>query len=362
MKQFTRREFVGATALGALSLAIPRLAMGQEVLKIGVVYPSPKTDIGWVHQHALAVEALKAEFGDRIQVSVVENVVIPQDAERVFREYASSGHKLIFATSFSHGQPLQRVARAFPDVAFEHCSGIVQQKNLSVFEARYHEGTFVAGAAAAMVSKSKKLGFVASFPVPDNLMAANGFLLGAQSIDPEITCTTIFLNSWFDPGQEKEAANSLISQGADVLCQMTDTVTTTQVAGERGIYGIGYASDMAPFGNGRQLTSYTLDWAHRYIEATRDVLNGTWESAIRWEGLSEGTIVMAPYNESALNAEQIAQLKQLEQDIASGKVTPFDGEVRDQQGKVRVAEGERLADDDIKRIDWFVQGMSGRLS
>lgn len=364
MNQFTRRKFVGASALGALSLALPRIALANnnEVLKIGVVHPSPQTDIGWVYQHTLAINALKEKFGDRVKVSVVDSIVIPQDAERVFREYASSGHKLIFATSFSHGSPLQRVVRSFPDVAFEHCSGIVQQKNLSVFEGKYHEGTYMAGVAAAMVSKSKKLGFVASFPVPDNLMAANGFLLGAQSVDPDITCTTVFLNSWFDPSQEKEAASSLISQGCDVLCCMTDTVTTTQVAGERGVWSVGYASDMTQFANGKQLTAYTLDWSPRYIQATQDVLEGKWESATRWEGLAEGTVKMAPYNQEALSSEQIATLHEIEQKIIDGSLSPFDGELQDQNGKVRVPAGERLADDDIKRMNWFVKGMSGRLS
>ena len=338
------------------------MAFAQDVLKIGIVHPSPKTDIGWVYQHTLAVEALKEKFGDRVQISEVESIVIPQDAERVFREYASSGHNLIFATSFSHGAPLQRVVRSFPNVAFEHCSGIVQQKNLSVFEAKYHEGTFVAGVAAALVSKTKKLGFVASFPVPDNVVAANGFLLGAQSVDPEFTCTTVFLNSWFDPSQEKEAASSLISQGCDVLCCMTDTVTTTQVAGERGVWSVGYASDMTPFSNGKQLTAYTLDWSHRYIQAAQDVMDGNWESATRWEGLQEGTIKMAPYNESELSAENIAMLKQLEEEIASGDKSPFDGELLDQGGEVRVAAGERLPDDEVKRMNWFVKGMNGRLS
>ncbi len=212
-----------------------------------------------------------------------------------------------------------------------------------------------------MASKTKKLGFVASFPVPDNLSAANGFLLGAQSIDPDISCTTIFLNSWFDPSKEKEAASSLISQGCDVLCCMTDTVTTVQVAGERDVWSVGYASDMSQFGRDKQLTAYTLDWSKRYIQAVQDVLDNTWESATRWEGLSEGTVKMATFN-SELSSDNVQKLQQIEQDIVSGTLSPFDGELQDQTGKVRVQADERLNDDEIKKINWFVKGMNGRLS
>ncbi|MER9599651.1 BMP family ABC transporter substrate-binding protein [Mesorhizobium sp. M0244] len=364
MNDATRREFlkysgaVGA-ALGAGGLST--IARAQEVLKIGAVYVSPVAEIGWTKQHSLGVEAIKAAFGDKVEITVIDNIFMPQDAERIFRELASAGNKLIFGTSFSHGTPMQKVAPRFPNVAFEHCSGIVHLANLGTFEAKYYEGTFVAGAAAGYMSKSGKIGFIGGFPIPDIVGPANALLLGAQSVNPNATCNTIFLNSWFDPGKEKEAAKTLLSQGCDVICSMTDTATGVQVAGEGGAWSIGYASDMAKFGSGKQLTAFVLDWTSDYVGAAKAVAAGTWKPEERWDGLAAGVVKMAPYNEG-IHADTQAKLKQLEADIGGGKVHPYAGELKDQGGNVKVAAGSVLADDDIRGMNWFVKGMIGKLS
>ena len=364
MTNATRREFlkyggVLGAALGAGGLST--IAQAQEVLKIGAVYVSPVAEIGWTKQHSLGVDAIKAEFGDKVELTVIDNIFMPQDAERIFRELASAGNKLIFGTSFSHGTPMQKVAPRFPEVAFEHCSGIVHLANLGTFEAKYYEGTFVAGAAGAHMSKAGKLGFIGGFPIPDIVGPANALLLGAQSVNPAATCNAIFLNSWFDPGKEKEAANTLLSQGCDVICSMTDTATGVQVAGEGGAWSIGYASDMAKFGAGKQLTAFVLDWTSDYVGAAKGVAAGTWKPEVRWDGLAAGVVKMAPYNE-AIPADVQAKLKQLETDIGAGKVHPYTGELKDQDGNVKVAAGSVLADDDIRGMNWFVNGMIGKLA
>ena len=333
----------------------------QEVLKIGVVYVSPIAEIGWTKQHSLGVEAIKAAFGDKVELTVIDNIFMPQDAERVFRELAASGNKLIFGTSFSHGTPMQKVAPRFPDVAFEHCSGIVHLPNLGTFEAKYYEGTFVAGAAAGHMSKAGKIGFIGGFPIPDIVGPANALLLGAQSVNPAATCNAIFLNSWFDPGKEKEAANTLVSQGCDVICSMTDTATGVQVAGEHGAWSIGYASDMAKFGAGKQLTAFMLDWTSDYVSAgqgasppatgSRRCAGTGWPPAwSRWRPTTR-----------PIPADVQAKLKQLEADIGGGKVHPYAGELKDQDGNVKVAAGSVLADADIRGMNWFVDGMIGKL-
>jgi basic membrane lipoprotein Med (substrate-binding protein (PBP1-ABC) superfamily) len=345
-------------ALGAGGLS--SIARAQEALKIGVVYVSPVAEIGWTKQHSLGVDAIKAEFGDKVELTVMDNIFMPQDAERIFRELAASGNKLVFGTSFSHGTPMQKVAPRFPEVAFEHCSGIVHLANLGTFEAKYYEGTFVAGAAGGHMSKSGKLGFIGGFPIPDIVGPANALLLGAQSVNPAATCNAIFLNSWFDPGKEKEAANTLISQGCDVICSMTDTATGVQVAGEKGVWSIGYASDMAKFGSDKQLTAFVLDWISNYLRAARGVAEGTWKPEVRWDGLAAGVVKMAPYNE-AIPADIQTRLKQLEADIGSGKLHPYAGELKDQDGNVKVAAGSVLADNDIRGMNWFVNGMIGKL-
>lgn len=363
MIDLTRRKFLhysgmAGAALGTGSFA--SRAYADEPLKIGVVYVSPVADIGWTKQHSLGVEAIKKEFGDKVAITVIDNIFMPQDAERIFRELASSGNKLIFGTSFSHGTPLQKVAPRFPKIAFEHCSGIVHLANLGTFEAKYYEGTFVAGAAAGHMTKSGKIGFIGGFPIPDIVGPANALLLGAQSVKPEVTCNAIFLNSWFDPGKEKEAAKTLLSQGCDVICSMTDTATGVQVAGEGGAWSIGYASDMSKFGAGKQLTSFTLDWSSDYVRAAKGVAEGNWKPEARWDGLAGGVVKMAPYNE-AIPGDVVAKLKQLEADIDSGKIHPYAGELKDQAGTIKVAAGAVATDADIRGMNWFVKGMIGKL-
>lgn len=360
----TRRDFLKlgsafGVAMGSSAFGLD--AFAQEVLKIGVVNASPATEMGWSKQHALGVEAIKAAMGDKVSVTVLDDIFNPQDAERVFRQLASDGNRLIFGTSFSLGTPMQKVAPRFPKVAFEHCSGIVHTANIGTFEAKYYEGSFVAGAAGGHMSKSGKIGFIGGFPVPDIVGAANALLLGAQSVNPEATCNAIFLNSWFDPAKEKEAAKVLISQGCDVICGMTDTGSSTQVAGESGAWSVGYASDMARFGSGKQLTAFTLDWSSNYLRAAKGVAAGDWKPEVRWDGLAAGVVKMAPYNE-AIPADVIAKLQQLEADIGSGKIHPYAGELKDQDGNVKVAAGQVLSDPDIRGMNWFVKGMIGKLA
>ncbi len=363
MKRATRRDILkygAATGLATGLSSLPKLAQANETLKVGAVYVSPVSEIGWTKQHSLGIDAIKAEFGDNVELTVIDNIFRPQDAERIFRELAGSGNDLIFGTSFSHGTPMQKVAPRFPDVAFEHCSGIKHLNNLGTFEAKYFEGTYVAGVTAGHVSKAAKIGFIGGFPIPDIVGPANALLRGAQSVNPDITCNVIFLNSWFDPGKEKEAAKTLIAQGCDVICSMTDTATGVQVAGENDAWSIGYASDMAQFGNGKHLTAFTLNWAPVYVQAARDVAAGTWQTSERWLGLSEGVVEMSPYN-GDLSAEAVAAADAAKADIMAGNLHPFGGELRDQSGAVRVESGSVLPVGDIRGFDWFVEGMIGNL-
>lgn len=359
----TRRDILnygrGAGAL-LISGSALTLARAQDVMKIAIVNSSPANEVGWSKQHELATKALKEKMGDKISLTVLDSVFNPQDAERVFRKLASDGNKLIIGTSFSLGAPMHKVAPRFPDVAFEHCAGIETGKNIGVFDAKYHEGTYVSGAAAAYMTKSKKLGWVLSFPVPAILSPVNAFLLGARSVDPEITCNVIFLNTWYDPGKEKEAAKVLLSQRCDVIGAMTDTGVTAQAAAAKGAYVIGFGSDHTRYAPGRHLTACTFDWSSYYIGAAQDVANGTWKPVYRWGGLAEGVIKMTPYAE-VIPSDIQADLKQLEADIAAGKVHPFAGEVKDQDGNVKVEAGAKLSDEDIRGINWLVEGMVGTL-
>ena len=361
----TRRTFIShGGALGAvvgLGLGM-RLAYGAALgqVKVGVALVAPAADVGWTRQTVLAVEAVRAALGAKAVVDVVENVFEPQDAERVFRGFAASGHQLVIGTSFSHSVPVARVARQFPQVAFECCAGVNVAANLGNFEARYHEGTFLGGVAAAKMSKTGRLGFIGGYPVPDIVGPANAFLLGAQSVNPACTCSIIFMNSWEDPGKEKDATLALIAQGCDVLAAMTDSPVSAQTAEQRGVWSFGYASDVHKYAPTRLMTSMILDWSGIYVQDARDILAGTWKPQSRWWGIKEGVVQMAPYAAAVPQPVRVL-VDDRKAAISAGRLQPFAGVIRDQSGTVRVPAGAVLNEKDSRSINWLVAGMQGSL-
>lgn len=356
----SRRGVLRGAAAGAAFVGCNQVLWADEPLKIGVALVSPPGEVGWERQHADGIAAIKKALGDKVSLSIVDNVLQPQDAERVFRGFATSGHKLIFGTSFSHGVPMAKVAKQFPAIAFDNCSGMTTGSNLGAFEARYYEGTYAAGIAAAKISKTGKLGFVGGFPIPDIVGPANAFLLGAQSVRPDATCGIIFVNSWADLGKEKDAARALIAQGCDVLCAHTDSPAVAQTAEQAGVWVVGYASDLHSFAPTRQITSVMLDWSGVYIAETQSVMAGGWKPQSRWDGLKAGVVKLAPVADS-VPAEVKAALAKAADDIASGRVLPYAGEIKDQSGKVRAAKGAVLTDDEVRGMDWLVAGMQGHM-
>ena len=364
MVQHSRRDFLKGSGAGtflALSGASLRArAAPLSLLKVGVALVSPAAELGWTKQHTLGAEAIKTALGAKVEINFIDNVYQPQDAERVFRQFASSGHQLVFGTSFSHTVPIARAAAQFPGVAFDCCSGVKTLANLGGFEARYHEGAYIAGIAAAKTTKTGKLGFIGGYPVPDIVGPANAFLLGAQSVKPGVTCSIIFMNSWEDPGKEKDATLALAAQGCDVLSAMSDSPVAAQTAEQKGIWSIGYASDVRKYAPTRLLTSMILDWSGIYVQDAREVLAGVWKPQARWYGMKEGVVKLTPYADS-IEAETRAQLLKSEADLKAGTPQPFAGEIRDQAGTVRVRAGSVLAENDVRSINWLVAGMQGRL-
>lgn len=364
---FNRRTFLKH----AVASAVPVSLMGQSLpafsapaasaaapLKVGVVHVSAIGDYGWAKQHDLARQAVDAAFPGRAQTMAITNIFNPLDAERVFRDLAGQGHQLIFGTSFSHMTPIMKVAREFPNVRFEHCSGLHTLSNLSTFEARYYEGSYLAGIAAASVSKTKVIGFIGGFPIPDLIATANAFLLGARSVDPQIVCKVVWLNTWIDPSREREAAASLLASQVDVLLSTSGDITGVKVAEEKGVWSVGYASDFRKFAPKGQLTSFTLDWSGVYVDAARRVLDNNWVATDRWDGVQARIVKMAPYN-PAIPAAGMERLRAYEARLAAGTVRPFTGPVKDTSGRQRLATGAVLADADIRKMDWYVEGILG---
>ena len=353
----TRRGLLlgSAATAGAIALGSSRAA-AQDALKVGFVYVGPIGDFGWTHGHDLGREAVVHHFGDRVETSFVENVAEGPDAERVIRQLAASGHGLIFTTSFGFMNPTVRVARQFPNVKFEHATGYQTAPNVSVYNARFHEGRAVCGAIAGHHTKSGVVGYIASFPIPEVVMGINAFTLAAQKIRPDIRVKVVWVNTWYDPGKEGDGAKALIDQGADIICQHTDSPSPLQTAESRGVHGFGQASDMKAYAPNAQLTAILDDWSGYYVQRVQDVLDGNWQSQNIWWGLKEGMVKMAPFGD-AVSAEARADAEAVRDGIIAGTLHPFTGPIKNQAGEVIVADGQTMSDADLSQMDWYVQGV-----
>lgn len=353
----TRRDFVLGTAVtaGALAFAGPR-AFGAEPLKVGFVYVGPIGDFGWTHAHDVARKAVEAAFGDKVKTTFVENVSEGPDAERVIRQLAASGHALIFTTSFGFMNPTIRVAEQFPKVKFEHATGFQRADNVSIYNARFHEGRAVIGTIAGHMSKSGVVGYIGSFPIPEVVMGINALTLAAQKVRPDIRTKVVWVNSWIDPGKEGDAAKALIDQGIDIISQHTDSPAPLQVAERRGVYGFGQAMDMRAFAPRAQLTSIIDDWSSYYIQRVEAILDGTWKSSDIWWGLKEGMVKIAPYGD-AVPAEVRKAADTVKEGIIAGTLHPFTGPIKNQAGELKVADGKTMSDEDLLKMDWYVWGV-----
>ena len=346
------------TALALAGLMMATSAQAAE-LKVGFVYVGPVGDFGWTYQHDQGRLAVEKEFGDRVETTYVESVPEGPDAERVIRQLAASGHGLIFTTSFGYMDPTLKVAKMFPKVKFEHATGYRRADNVSTYSARFYEGRHVIGMIAGMMTKTNKIGYIASVPIPEVVRGINAVTLAAQAVNPDITTQVIWVYSWYDPGKEADAAKALISSGADIIMQHTDSPAALQAAQNSGVLAFGQASDMIKFGPDAQMTAIVDNWAPYYIERVRAVLDGTWESSDSWGGLAVGEVEMAPYTN--LPADVIAAAEKAAADVASGAVHPFTGPINDRDGAERIAAGATADDGMMLGMDWFVEGVQGDL-
>jgi simple sugar transport system substrate-binding protein len=362
MSHISRRNFLKRSAVGvaAVSVGAPDLFAQQAVLKIGVVHQGPISDTGWEYFQARAWRAVEAAFPGKVKVTALDNVREAQDAERVFRQLATQGHKLLMGTTFSQYATLRKLAPTL-DVNCECCAGIEITKNLGVFEARSYEGTYLTGIAAGKMTKSNVLGWVGAFPVPQVLYNLNGFVLGAKSVNPNVVCKVVWANAWSDPAKEKDAVNALIAQGADIISGSPNTPVQGLAAEEKGVWAIGSTGDFSAYVKNKQLTSFELDWGPAYIEAAERTLAGSWKPTARWRGLGPAGFVKMTTQNPALPPEVLAMMKEKEQAIIDGKFHPFTGPIKDQSGKERVAAGAPIPDAQLAGIDWLVEGVQGTL-
>ena len=353
------RATLAAAALGVLFLGGAHQA-ASEPTKVGFVYVGPVGDFGWTYRHDVGRQAVEAEFGDKVTTTFVESVSEGPDAERVIRQLAADGHDLIFTTSFGFMNPTIKVAKQFPDAKFEHATGYKRADNVSTYLARFYEGRAIIGTIAGHMTKSNVIGYIASFPIPEVIRGINAFTLAMRKVNPDAEVKVIWVNSWYDPGKEADAAKTLIDQGADIISQHTDSPAPLQVAEERGVFAFGQASDMASFAPKAQLTAIVDNWNRYYIERTKAVMDGSWQSADVWYGIKEGMVEMAPYND-AVPAEVAAAADAVREGIIDGTLHPFAGPINNQAGEQVVAEGETISDQDLLKMDWYVEGVQGTI-
>jgi simple sugar transport system substrate-binding protein len=358
----TRRTLLGASlALPAAAALLPRAAAAAEPFKVGFIYVAPIGDAGWTFQHELGRKALVAAMGSAVTATYVENV--PEegaDAERVIRKLATDGHKLIYTTSFGFMEPTLKVAKTFPKVKFAHCTGYKRAANVSTYSARFYEGRYLTGIIAGRMTKSNVIGYVAAFPIPEVVQGINAVLLAARTVNPNVTIKVVFVSSWFDPGKERAAADTLISQGADVVMHHTDSSAVVQGAEEKGVWSFGYDSDMLRYGPKTNLTSVTMDWDNYYIDQTKEAMAGTWKSSDTWGGLKSGMVKLGPLN-NAVPESVKAEVAAAQTKIEAGTLLPFAGPVKDQSGAVKIPAGASLSDGDILGMNWFADGVQGKL-
>ena len=356
MKKLTR---IAAAVLAAAGIALGAGASQAQDLKVGFIYVGPIGDHGWSYQHNEGRLAIEEAFGDRVETMFVENVSEGPDAERAIERLARQGAGLIFTTSFGFMNPTLKVAERFPDVKFEHATGYKRADNVTTYSARFYEGRYIIGQIAAKMSKTGTAGYVASFPIPEVVRGINSFMLGAQSVNPDFKLKIVWVNSWFDPGKEADAAKALIDQGADIITQHTDSPAPLQVAGERGVHGFGQASAMIKFAPGAQYTAIIDDWSAYYVARTQAVLDGTWKSEDTWGGFDAEMVKMAPYTN--LPEDVAAAAAEMEAKITSGEFHPFTGPIYDQNGELKVAEGAIADEGMLLGMNWYVQGIDETL-
>ena len=330
-------------------------------VKAAFVYVTPVFEAGWTHQHDQGRKAVEKALGAAVKTTVVDNVAEGADSERVVRDLAQQGHDVIFTTSFGYMEPTLKVAKVFPNVKFESITGYKTDVNVSVANARYYEGRYLAGVAAGRMTQSNVAGYVAGFPIPEVLQGLNAFTLGMRSVNPKAQVKVIWLNTWFDPAKERDAAFALFNQSVDVITFHTASNAVMVAAQERGKMAIAYHSDMRKVAPDAQLMAVTHEWGAYYTQRVSDVQKGQWRTGNVWAGLKEGMIRVGDFGPK-LPAKVRDEIVKVQQDISQGKRHPFQGPIADNEGKAIVAAGQKLSDVQILNMNYGVAGVIGKIS
>ena len=355
-----RRTFLITSAAASALTALPALAQDGEKLKVGFIYVGPIGDGGWSYQHDQGRLAIEEKYGDKIETSYIESVPEGADAERALTQLALAGNKLIFATSFGFMDAVMATAAKFPDVKFEHATGYKRADNVSTYDARFYEGRAVMGTIAGRMTKSNKIGYIGSFPIPEVIQGINSSFIHARKVNPNVEMKVVWAYSWFDPAKEADAAAALIAEGVDVILQHTDSTAPLAKAQEAGAIGFGQASDMAAFKPTPRVSAIIDNWAPYYIDRVGKVLDGTWASQGVWLGIGDGEVEIGEITD-AVPAEVKAEAEALKAKIASGEYHPFTGPLKKQDGSDWLAEGQTATDEDLSQMNFYVEGITAEI-
>jgi basic membrane protein A len=353
--------------LSTLFLIVALIAAGcgsdaptaDDPFKVAYVYVGPVSDLGWSYAHDQGRLAMDGAF-ENVETTYIEMVPDGPDSERIFRDYAEQGYDMVFATSFGYMDSVLNVAEEYPDVIFEHCTGYKTAENVAIYDGRGYEGWYLAGITAGRMTESNTLGYVAPYPIPEVVRNLNAFTLGARSVNPEVEVRTVWIFAWFDPVKEREAAQALLDAGADVIARESDSTEPDKLAEENGVYAIGYnaiSQDVAP---GAVLTAPIWNWGVYYEDTVQQALNGEWESHAYWGHMSDGIMDLAPFGQMVPQEVQ-DEVNAAKDEVMSGDLHPFTGPIADQDGNVRVADGETMSDEALLGFDWLVEGVIGQI-
>ncbi len=373
MSLFSKRSLLQWAGLTAVAATVALVGCGKkeepkpapaaakpEPLKAAWIYVGPVGDAGWSFAHDLGRKAAEAKFGDGLKTTIVEKVPEGADAERVIRDLAQQGNKIIFATSFGYMDAMLKVAGEFPDVKFEHATGYKTAPNMRIYDASFYHDTYMAGVIAGKMTKTNTLGVVGSFPIPEVLRNINAFTLGAQSVNPKIKTKVVWVNTWFDPPKESEAAQSLINQKADVLLQNTDSTAVLQTAEKNGKYAFGWDSDMSAFGPKAHLASAIVNWGPYYIKAIEELKAGTWKTERTVWGVKEGLNDLVKVND-VVPADAKKRVDEIKSGLKDGSFEVFTGPIVDNTGKERLGKDQKADQAWSDKIDFYVKGVEGKV-
>ena len=337
-------------------------------VKVGFVYLTTPGDHGWTYAHEVGRQDVIKHFGDKVETTFVENVPEGPDATRVIRDLAKQGNDIIFTTSFGYMDPTLKVAKEFPEVKFDHITGYKRAPNMATGNIRFYEGRYVQGVVAGLMTKSNKIGYIASFPIPEVIQGINAFGLGLRSVNKDAEVSVIWVNTWYDPVKEADAAKVHIAEGADILAQHTDSPAMLQTAEKAGVYGFGQSSDMRAFAPKAQLFSSVNNWGPYYVSQIQALTDGSWTTGDgpdhwagnTWAGMADDFLVLTPFENMPADVAKAAQ--KAADDIRSGANKIFTGPIRDNTGAEKVPAGKTLNDGELfTTLDYYVEGVVGKI-